>query len=91
MRFYEACVRVAERIENRMPPEEQARFMETPYSELWQYHFTVGLWIRNYGLQNEPDLYPALRILGYNDTDAMSLYLLEFTQQYLKLKRAQLL
>jgi len=91
MRFYEACIRVAEQIETILTDEQREIFTETELEKLFLYHFSLGMWIRHHCLAEDTYLYQAFRMLGYGDQDAMSMYLLEITQQYLKLKRAQLL
>ena len=78
MRFYEECVAVAQQLEKEMNRETQALFMECPFSELWKYHLTLGLWMRNRYLNEQSYLYRALLILGKNTKDEMSMYLLEF-------------
>ncbi len=90
MRFYEACVAVAEQLEQEMTRENREVFMETEFAELWQYHFTIGMWIRNRFLNEKEYLYKALLILGKRTKDQMSMYLLEFIQQYFLLKRANM-
>ncbi len=91
MRFCKACVTVAEGIEQQMTQENQMLLMETPYPELWKYHFTVGMWIRNHCLDEKEYLYQAFRVLGFETKDDMSLFLIEFTQRYLLLKQADML
>jgi len=91
MRFYEECVAVAQQLEKEMSQENQALFMECPFSELWKYHLTLGLWMRNRYLNEQSYLYQALLILGKKTKDEMSMFLLKFAQQYLLLKRAQML
>ena len=91
MRFYEACVAVTNEIKKQMSLEEQLCFMETSYNDLWQYHFSVGHWVRNHCLDEKGYLYKALLMLGMQTKDEMSMFLLEFSQGYLLLERADML
>ena len=91
MQFYAACVRVAEQIEDMLSNEQREIFIETEYKDLFLYHFSLGLWMRNHCLKKGDYLYRALQTIGCRDTDSMSMFLLEFIQQYLKLKKAQLM
>ncbi len=91
MRFYDTCIAMAQQVLAEMSVEEQRCFAETPYADIWQYHFSVGLWIRNHYLNESDYLYRALRVLGRPSADEMSLFLLEFIQQYLQLERANML
>lgn len=91
MRFYEECVAIAQQLEKEMTQEMRELFMEAPFSDLWQYHFTLGTWIRNHHLNENSYLYRALLILGKKTKDDMSMYLLEFMQHYFLLKRAEMI
>ncbi|MBQ6848623.1 MAG: hypothetical protein IJN76_01045 [Clostridia bacterium] len=91
MRFFNACAEVAQQVKNEMSQEDRLRFMDTPYEEVWQYHFSVGMWIRNRYLGKTEYLYKALLVLGNKTEDEMSLYLLKFIWQYLRLERACML
>jgi len=82
MQFYAACVRVAEQIEDILSNEQREIFIETEFKDLFLYHFSLGLWIRNHCLKKGDYLYRALQTIGYRDTDSMSMFLLEFIQQY---------
>jgi len=42
MRFYEACVRVAEKIEDMLTDEQREIFIETELTDLFLYHLTLG-------------------------------------------------
>ena len=91
MRFYEACIRVAEQVEAMLTPEQQEMFIETDYGELFLYYDTLGIWIQNQCLNTDAYLRQALLVLGCYNENSMALFLLESVQQYLKLKQAQLL
>ena len=91
MRYYEECVAVAQQLEKEMTQEMRELFMQTPFSDLWQYHFTLGTWIRNHLLNEKSYLYRALLILGKRTKDDMSMYLLEFIQHYFLLKQAEMI
>ncbi len=91
MRFYEECVTIAQQLEKEMTQEARELFIETQFSDLWQYHYTIGMWIRNHHLDEKGYLYRALLILGKKSKDDMSMFLLEFIQQYFLLKRAEML
>jgi len=91
MRFYMECAEVAEKIAAQMTREALELFIETEYSELFRFHFSWGMWIRNHCLDPQGYLYKALNVLGKETRDEMSMFLLGFAQQYLTLKRASLL
>jgi len=91
MRFYEACMAVAKQIKSQMSLEDQLCFMEASHKELWQYHFSLGLWVRNHCLDEKGYLYRALFLLGKQTKDEMSMFLLEFSQGYFLLERANML
>ena len=42
MLFFEECLAMAQQLEREMAQETRELFMETPFNELWQYHFTLG-------------------------------------------------
>ena len=90
MRFYKACEAVAIQVKELMTAEQQLCFMETPFRDMWQYHFTLGLWIRNHCLDEKGYLFKALRVLGKRTKDEMAMFLLDFTQSYLLLERANM-
>ena len=91
MRFCEACIAVAEQMASFMTQEERAIFMETEYGELFNYYFSLGQWLHIHHLHESAYLYRALRILGKKSKEEMSLFLLEFAQQYFLLKRAEMI
>jgi len=91
MLFFEECLAMAQQLEREMAQETRELFMETPFNELWQYHFTLGTWIRNHYLDEKSYLYKALLILGKKSKDDMSMFLLEFIQHYFLLRRARMI
>ena len=42
MKFYNACVQVAEAVETMLNKEEQTLFMETEDTQMYLYHFSLG-------------------------------------------------
>ena len=91
MGFYNACIAMVQELKKEMSRQEQLLFMDTPYTELWQHHFSVGWWIRNHYLKETDYLHKALLVLDKGSVDEMSLFLLEFAQQYLRLEQAGML
>ena len=87
MRFYTECVRVAESVGALMSEEQCAHFAECESKRLPEYQWTLGMWIRNHLLPHNTYLRAALNVLGFATPDDMSLFLIEFAQQYWKLKR----
>ncbi len=90
MRFYKECVVVAERVWWLMNEEQSALFTDTELGQLWQYQLTLGMWIQNHILPHNAYLRQALTVLGYVTPNEKSLFLIEFAQQYWKLRCAQL-
>ena len=90
MRFYKSCVTVVERIQEQLNLEEQLTLMETPYEELWRYS-DLGVWIENHYLKETDYLYKAFKLIGKQTKEEMTLFLLEFSQGYLVLERAEML
>ena len=91
MRFYEACVNIAESIGALLSDEERLRFTECAFDNLWIYDETIGLWITNHLLTGNTYLKTALIAIGCVSHHEMYWFLLGFTQQYWRLKQAELL
>ena len=91
MKFYNACIQVAEAVETMLNKEEQALFMETEDTQMYLYHFSLGIWIRDHYLKPDDYLYQAFCCLGLRDRDRMSSYLLLFIKSHWLLKRADML
>ena len=52
--------------------EAFSRFIAVPQEELWQYHFTFGLWIRNELLEKDGLLFAQFAKRGFAHKDDMS-------------------
>ena len=90
MRFYTECVRVAESVGALLTEKQRALFVACEQDKLPEYQLTLGLWIRHHLLPHNAYLREALDVLGFVTPDEMSLYLIEFAQQYWKLKYAEM-
>lgn len=55
-----------------------ASFANSSYTQLYEYHFSLGLWIRNHLLYNNPDLLTCFRSYGIYQPDDMSDLILKF-------------
>ena len=91
MQFYRECVRVANQVNCLFTEQQRALFINADLIALCHYQSPVGTWIQRHILLHNSYLRHALSALGYTEPKDMSLFLLEFTQQYLKLKNAELL
>ena len=90
MRFYKECSNVARSVGALMTSEQRAEFVACEQDKLPEYQLTLGLWIRHHLLPHNAYLRDALDVLGFVTPDEMSLYLIEFAQQYWKLKHAEM-
>ena len=91
MRFYNECIRAAEQVGKMMTEEERVLFIECEYQQLYTYDPTIGVWITDALLPHNPYLNNALVAMGCQSPYDMCLFLLEFIQQYWRLKQAQML
>ena len=91
MRFYEECVRAAEQVGGMLTEEERALFVGCAYKDLCRYDATIGVWVTDTLLPNNPYLHNALVAVGCASPCDMSLYMMEFIQHYWRLKHAAML
>lgn len=91
MRFYHECIKVANSVELLFTEEQRTLFIEADLIHLYEYQSSVGMWIQRRILPHNSYLHNALTVLGYTEFEDMSFFLLEFTQRYWKLKRADLM
>ena len=91
MKFYQACIHVAESVAALMTPQQIDAFIHTDDTLLADYQLSLGMWVRNHLLSHDTYLRDALTALALHTPVEMSLYLLQFTKQYLVLKRENLI
>ena len=65
-------------IKNYLSAEQVQAFFDCPFSQLHQYHFGLGLWVRNHLLRDRDPLYQWLYRCGVTATDEMSTLLLQW-------------
>ena len=88
MPFYDACVDVAESIGLLMNAEQMESFVRAVSSE---HRYVLGMWINHHLLPHNTYLSEALAVLGMATDEEKSMFLIEFSQQYWRLRRAELL
>lgn len=58
---------------NILSPQAQMEFLKIPKDKLFEYHHSLGLWIRNnWGLWAGSELYKHMHDLGFKHPDDMS-------------------
>lgn len=65
-------------IKNFLSAEQVQAFFDCPFSQLHQYHFGLGLWVRNHLLRERDPLYQWMYRCGVTETDEMSALLLQW-------------
>lgn len=88
MQFYDECVCVAQSIGSLMNFEQMESFVRAVSSE---HRYVLGMWINHHLLPHNTYLSEALTMLGMATDEEKSMFLIEFTQQYWRLHRAELL
>ena len=73
-------------IEKLFDTKSFIRFIQMDYCKLSQYHFSLGLWIRNHLLQDNSQLYRAFRENGIMDKDDMSMLIIQLFYLYIRAK-----
>ena len=73
-------------IENKLSKETKKLITESKYSELVDFHFGLGAYIRNEFLTKESLMYNYFKTIGFEDKDSMSYVLICYLYFYLKNK-----
>ncbi len=68
-------------------PEVLEQFLQHDKEDLIEYHFSLGLWIRNEILRPNLQLYNILRKRGISHEDDMSGYLIKEFHEYMSNKQ----
>ncbi len=83
MEFFKEILKEFEVIESKMSPEVKEEFLRQNYDDLAQFHFSIGLYIRNNILLKKEKIYQVLEKAGFS-YDVMSAFLVELLYLYLK-------
>lgn len=72
-------------ITQTMPNDALNEFIKTPHEQLNNYHFDLGLWIRNNLLKADTSLYTEFIKNNYNSSDEMSATIISVLHRYLNM------
>ena len=82
MEFFGKLLEEFKKIEEKISEEVRNEFKNCKYDELSQYHFSIGLYIRNNILFKKGKIYSGLEKIGYS-YDEMSVFLIKLLYLYL--------
>lgn len=77
-------------LEGLFNPETMEEFLNTSYANLADYHFGLGLWLRNNPLDKGQPLFNHLRRLGIDNKDDMSALIIRLFYLYMHAKQSPL-
>ena len=84
MEQYNEIISTLQKIKEQLDPETIQELTSCSYYKLYNYHFGLGLWIRNTLLKPDSSLFKLFRKLGVFQKDDMSTLLIEWLFLYLK-------
>lgn len=86
MEFEKAIQKLYDFMEDVITEEEMKEFLNCKREDLCQYHFSLGLWLRNNILTENNIIYQTYFKIGMKDKDDMSAELIDGFYLHMKLK-----
>ena len=86
MKLYKQIKKSFSEIEKLFDEQTLNNLAACDYSDLWRYHFELGIRIRNHLLQTDSPLFQALSESGIHSKDDMSALIIQLFYLHLKIK-----
>lgn len=84
MKMYEELCRVFKILKSRMNEDSLTKFKAYSFENLNDYHFSLGLVIRNDYLNSDSALYSMFKQMGIDDKDEISALMIKLFYFYIK-------
>lgn len=86
MNIYEELQKVCKILEKEMDSKTKSNFKNTDFSDLINYHFSLGIWIRNNILTENSAILDYFKGVDMENLDEISFFIIQNLYIYLKSK-----